>query len=437
MELVLAAALGIAAGIVLGILVARRGAVDSRVAQAKAEERARLADVALTKAETELTEERAKRGAAERDREAALSRANEEGKRVEELKSAREEMKNQFAALSQDALTKAYADFLERATQTFGVSTKEAKSQLEVLVAPLKENLGKLDLATKELEQKREGAYAALRQQLTSLGEQAQNLQKETTALSTSLRGSSQRRGTWGESQLRNVVELAGMVKHCDFAEQETVEGSRPDVVVKLPGGRQIAIDAKAPLTAFLEAGDATDDAKRKEALKQYANDVRGHVKRLSSREYHDKLGSSTDFVVMFLPGDSFLAAAFEQDREIFDSAIRNKVLIATPVTLVALLRTAALYWQQHALAENAERIGEEAKELYSRIANFAEPLQAIGKELDGAVKAYNRAVGSFEGRLLPHVRKMDELGGGDPSRKPLADLTQIETSPRALKAGE
>jgi DNA recombination protein RmuC len=208
-------------------------------------------------------------------------------------------------------------------------------------------------------------------------------------------------------------------------------------VVVKLPGGRQIAVDAKVPLTAFLEASDSPDDARRKEALKQYASDVRGHVKRLSSREYQDKLGSSTDFVVMFLPGDSFLAAAFEQDREIFDSAIRNKVLIATPVTLVALLRTAALYWQQHALAENAERIGEEAKELYSRIANFAEPLQAIGKELDGAVKAYNRAVGSFEGRLLPHVRKMDELGGGDPSRKPLADLTQIETSPRALKAGE
>jgi DNA recombination protein RmuC len=437
MEIVLAAALGIAAGIAMGLLLARRGAMESSVARATAEERARQAEAGLTKAETALTEERAARGAAERDREAALSRANEEGKRVEELKAAREEMKNQFAALSQEALTRAYADFLERATQAFGASTKDAKLQLELLVAPLKENLGKLDFATKELEQKREGAYSALRQQLTSLGEQAQNLQKETTALSTSLRGSSQRRGTWGENQLRNVVELAGMVKHCDFAEQETVEGSRPDVVVKLPGGRQIAIDAKVPLTAFLEASDSPDDAKRKEALKQYAIDVRGHVKRLSSREYHDKLGSSTDFVVMFLPGDSFLAAAFELDREIFDSSIRNKVLIATPVTLVALLRTAALYWQQHALAENAERIGDEAKELYNRIANFAEPLQAIGKELDSAVKAYNRAVGSFETRLLPHVNKMSELGGGDPSRKPLADLTQIESSPRVLKAGE
>lgn len=456
MDLAVAFALGLTSGALIGTFAARAAAAArarreqreleeslsrERIERARAEERAQSAETSFGRSEALLAKEREARSAAEREREAALARATEEGKRVEqvkeELKLAREELKNAFHALSKEVLRIETNEFLERAKETFGQTTKEAKVHMEQLVAPLKENLDKLDKASKELETKREGAYQALRQTLTTLGDQTQRLHEQTMALSTSLRGSSQRRGTWGETQLRNVVELAGLVKHCDFLEQESVAGLRPDLVVRLPGERRIAVDAKAPLTAYLDACEAPDDASRREALKRYASDVRSHVKALASREYHERLGDSADFVVLFLPNDGFLAAVFEQDRDVFDFAIRNKVLISTPVTLVALLKTVALSWHQDALAENAERIGAEARELYNRIVNFTEPLGTVGKELEGAVRAYNKAVGSFEGRLLPHVRRMEELSGSDAGRKELPPLTQVESALRLPKPTE
>lgn len=440
MEIILYLFAGIVVGAAIGYLFSQSRAGG---AAAAAGERARAAEVERARAEELLKAERDARGRAETERAAAVAKAADAEalatKLQDDIKNSRAEFQNAFSELSRVALDRASTSFLELATQKFKVTSTEASGQLETrkkeveaLVTPIREKLSELEKVTKELETKREGAYSSLQMRLTELASQTLTLRDSTTALTASLRGSSQARGRWGEVQLKNLVELAGMVNHCDFEEQTGIaEGGRPDLIVQLPGERKIAIDAKAPLSAYLDACAAPDAAARGGFLKLHADSMRNHIKALSARAYWEKLGSGVDFVVMFLPGDSYLSAAFESDGELFENAMKNRVLLATPVTLLALLKTVALYWQQSTVADNAREIAAVSTELYNRVVNFYEPLQTIGKELDGALNAYNKAVGSYQLRILPFARKMEELGVADQARKPLPEISQIDTTTR------
>jgi DNA recombination protein RmuC len=266
------------------------------------------------------------------------------------------------------------------------------------------------------------------------LAQATQRLETGTTTLASALK-SSQVRGRWGEVALRNVAELAGMTEHCDFEEQSTTDaGGRPDMTVRLPGGRFIAVDAKAPLSAYLDAVAATDEAARSVFLDAHVAALRGHVKALADRDYPAALAGGVDLVVLFLPGDPFLAAAFAKDPELQVDALRRRVLIATPTTLVALLRTVGIYHQQESLAKNAAQIAEVARELYDRGAKFGEDLGRVGKGLQSALRAYNDAVGSFDARFVPMARKLEELRVPDGAKREIDAPPTVDEAPRALR---
>jgi DNA recombination protein RmuC len=356
------------------------------------------------------------------------------------VEQARRDLENSFQALAATALRGNTEEFLALAEQKWQAGRAaatndldERRSAIELLLQPLRDTLGRLDQRTGEIERARIDAYSRMDEHLKVLAEQTAALRDKTGSLSNLLRGS-QTGGRWGEVLLRNVAEMAGMAEHCDFAEQETQsDGSRPDMVVKLPGGRSIAVDSKAPLNAYVEASDATSDGVRRDALQRHARALRLHVKTLAERDYASSLGGPVDLVVLFLPGDSLLAAAFGEDPDLQVAAFRAKVLIATPTTLVALLRTVAIYWQQTELAENAERILDAARLLYERAVVFEEHLGAVGKGLGGAVGAFNRAVASFETRLMPAARRLEELKVGAGAQRQLFELEPIEETPRKL----
>jgi DNA recombination protein RmuC len=359
------------------------------------------------------------------------------------VEASRRDLENAFKALAAQALDGTTKQFLELAATRLGQARSEATADLdarrtaiEEMLKPLRETLGKLETRTGELEMKREGAYATLMQQVKGLSELTSTLQTQTTSLATALRGS-QVRGRWGEIALRNVAELAGMTEHCDFEEQETVSsGGRPDMTVRLPGGRFIAVDSKVPLSAYLEAAEATDEAARGAALDRHVAALKAHVKALAGREYARELKGDVDLVVLFLPGDPFLSAAFSRSPDLQVEALRSKVLLATPTTLVALLRTVAIYWQQRALAENAELIASAARELYERTAVFAEHLGKVGRGLGTAVDAYNSAVGSFEKRVVPAGEKLKELKAVEGAKKEIGGVEILDEQVRRLEAG-
>jgi DNA recombination protein RmuC len=404
--------------------------------------------------------EAARREAAERELAAARASANEDAKRlgaadakIEEarriaaeqqafVERSRAEMKATFEALAAAALSGSSEQFLKLAEQRLGAARTQAvadvderKKAIETLVAPLRETLGKLETRTAEIEKARESAYSRIDEQVKALATATSTLTKDTTSLATALKGSSQTRGRWGEVALKNVAELAGMIEHCDFEEQETtVDGGRPDMTVRLPGGRLVAVDAKAPLAAYLDAAGATVDAERDRLLDAHVAALRGHVKALAGRDYAAALGADVDLVVLFLPGDPFLAAAFARAPDLQIEALRNRVLIATPTTLVALLRTMAMYHQQESLAKNAQQIAEAARELYERGAKFGGDLVKLGKGLHSAIAAYNAAVGSFDTRFVPMARRLEELHVPD-STKPALDVpAPIDEIPRAVR---
>ncbi|MEZ5333475.1 MAG: DNA recombination protein RmuC, partial [Thermoanaerobaculia bacterium] len=309
----------------------------------------------------------------------------------------------------------------------------ERRRAVETLLAPLRETLGRLDQRTAALEQARVEAYSGLSEQLKRLSLTTGDLQERTSSLATALRGSGAK-GRWGEVALRNVAELAGMSEHCDFVEQTAVEGGRrPDMTVRLPGNRWIAVDAKAPLRAYLDAVEATDSGERRKRLDEHVRALRQHVRDLAQRDYASSLPGEIDLVVLFLPGDAFLAAAFEHEPELQVEALRSKVLLATPTTLVALLRTVAIYWQQRSLAEHAEEIAGVARELYDRAAKLGEELDGVGRGLQSALDAYNRAVGSFKHRLLPMSSRLEQLKVTEQSRRELAAPEEIDTAPRSV----
>lgn len=292
----------------------------------------------------------------------------------------------------------------------------------EQTAKPVADALQRLETQMRDFELERQHTLGGLSQQLTSLG-------KETVTLSQALRVPNAR-GRWGELTLRRVAELAGMVQQCDFVEQETGGGMRPDMIVKLPGGRVLAVDAKAPLAAYLDSVTAADDNARREALQRHAQQLYRHVLGLSAREYWNSLQPAPEMVVLFLPGDHFLAAALDSDSELLERALAKKVLLATPVTLISVLKGIAYSWRQERLAQNAEEVRRIAAEFYERIRIFAEAYFESGKHLARAVDAYNRSAGSWETRLQPSLRRMHELGVG--AAEPM-DARRVDAVPREL----
>jgi DNA recombination protein RmuC len=357
--------------------------------------------------------------------------------RLDELHSSHLRLKAEFAQLSAEALRISREDFMKQAEQTFTAIQAKSAGDLEIrqksidaLVKPLKESLDKVDTKIADLEKTRASAYGQLGQQLESLQKDQKNLQDQTAKL-TNVLSTTRAAGTWGEVQLRRVVELSGLVEHVDFKQQHTASGEsgRADMVVFLPRGQQIVVDAKAPTDDYRSAAGANEPAERLRFLKEHASKVKKHITDLGDRAYWAHYTPSPEFVVLFLPGDQFLSAALEADPTLIDFAIDRKVLLATPTTLIALLKAAAYGWRQEAISKNAEEISAVGRELYNRIVTFAEHLAGVSRGLEAASKAFNKAAGSFEASLLPGARKFEELGA-----KGIKDLELPETIETAAR---
>jgi DNA recombination protein RmuC len=350
-------------------------------------------------------------------------------------RDAQSRLTNEFKALSADALTRNNTSFLELARESFAKLQQQSVGDLtqrqqaiDAIIKPLKESLQQVDAKIGAIENARKEAYGTLSEQLRSLSTAQLVLQNEASRLSTALRSTSYA-GSWGELQLRRVVEMADMLAYCNFSEQETAGGLRADLVIKLPGGQRIVVDAKTPLEAFRAASAATDDTLREGHLAEHALKVRGHIDALGAKNYWEQFQPAPEFVVLFLPGDQFLGAALHADSTLMDRAISRRVLLATPSTLIALLKAASYGWRQESVSKNAEEISQLGRQLYDRLATFADNLEKIGRSLDTALKGYNAAVGSFEATVLPGARRFAELGAR--GAKELTAPGTVETMPR------
>lgn len=363
--------------------------------------------------------------------------------RISELEKAREKLAETFGALSNEALKANSVEFLKLAQENLKQFQLQAQNELtqkeksfESLVNPIKETLEKTEKQIRQMEHERKEAHGALTHHLQSMLEAQQALQGETRNLVNALRRP-EVRGQWGELTLRRLAELAGMVEHCDFYEQEhttTKDGAlRPDMIVRMPGGREIVVDVKTPLDAYISAVEASDETLRTQHLQRHTKNVRERVRELSSKAYWSQFKHSPDFVVLFIPGEQFLSAALDNDAELLEFAMQQKVILATPTSLVALMRAIAYGWRQESLAENAEQIREIGAELYHRLATFTDHLNKIGKSLNTSVQHFNKAVGSLDTRILPSARKFAELGIS--AEKPIESLTQIETTTRSVES--
>ncbi|MDX1440475.1 MAG: DNA recombination protein RmuC, partial [Rubricoccaceae bacterium] len=306
------------------------------------------------------------------------------------------------------------------------------------LVKPLKEAMDAVKEQMQKVEKDRVGAYEALKEQVTSLTETQKALRSETSNLVTALRAP-QVRGRWGEIQLRRVVEMAGMVNYCDFEEQTTFHTDdgrlRPDMIIRLPNERRIVVDSKAPLQAYLEALEAQDDAIRETHQIRHAKQVKEHIKQLGAKSYTQHLGFTPEFIVLFLPGETFFSAALEQDPGLIEHGVDQNVILATPTTLIALLKAVHYGWRQEALTENAMKIKELGEELYKRTTVLAEHFSSVGTHLNRTVGAYNKSVGSLERRFLPSLRQFKELGAASGDEIP--EITEVTTTLRSVESGE
>jgi len=437
-ELGISGAIGLLFGGLLAWLAlrSRTAALQARLSLTEKELAAAKADVVrLLEAQKSLVEGRGRLEAAlESERKASTEK-------IELLTRAGEDLQNAFKALAADALKSNNQSFLEFAQETLKRFQSEASADLQAkqkavedLVSPVRESLDKVDVQIQQMEIARGEAYGDLRAQVQSLIITQKELQSQTGNLVRALRTPNVR-GRWGEIQLRRVVEIAGMLPYCDFTEQETITTDtgrmRPDLVVKLPGGKHVVVDAKTPLQAFLDAFETTDEEKRRTCLATHARQVRDHINTLSGKKYWEQFESTPEFVVMFLPGETFFSAALEQDTALIEHGVLNKVIPASPTTLIALLKAINYGWNQEKLARNAQQISELGKELHERLRRLATHITAVGTNLDRAVEAYNHAVGSLENRVLVSARKFAELGAS--VAEDIPELEPIETTARAL----
>jgi len=442
MELWIAGIVGLLFGSALAWLVlrSRTATLSARLFLMEKELTAGKADLArLQQASTDLVAGKAR---LESDLASERKSSNE---KIEFLTKAGEraaaDLQNTFKALAGDALKSNNSLFLQIAQETLKRFQTEALSDLDSrqkavadMVAPVRDSLNKVDAQIQQLELERGKAYSAIHTQVQSLIVTQKELQSETGNLVRALRTPNVR-GRWGEIQLRRVVEIAGMLPYCDFAEQETVNTEsgrlRPDLVVKLPGGKHVVVDAKTPLQAFLDAFETDNEDARRACLANHARQVRDHMNTLSGKKYWEQFEATPEFVVMFLPGETFFSAALEQDSSLIEHGVLNRVIPASPTTLIALLKAVNYGWNQEKLARNAQQISALGKELHNRLRLLAGHIAQVGSGLDRAVDSYNQAVGSLESRVLVSARKFAELGASVADDIP--ELEPIETTARAL----
>lgn len=374
---------------------------------------------------------------AQAEARAAAARLNlEEQRRL--LDEARERLAETFRALSADALQQSGTALIERARESLAVQLGRGQESIDGAVKPLHDALRRYEEQARAMEAARQQAYGSLEQQLRTLTGSQLELQRETGALVAALR-TPHVRGRWGELTLQRAVELAGMTEHCDYVEQVTLEGEggrqRPDMVVRLPAGREIVVDAKVPLSAYLDAMGARSAEERAAALQRHAQQVRQHMTVLAGKAYWEEFAKAADLVVMFIPGESFVAAAVEVDPSLLEDGMTRRVVVATPTTLIALLRAIAFGWRQEHLATSAAEISELGRQLYERLRSLATHFDDLGTALGRATAVYNRAVGSMETRVLPAARRFRDLGAATSDEIPV--LEAIEEQPRAVTAPE
>lgn len=357
------------------------------------------------------------------------------------LETAETRLSETFKSLSHDALRSSQEQFLHLARTALHSQQIEARGDLdkrrdavESMVKPVADSLEKIQLRIGDLEKAREGAYATLHQQVHQMVASQRDLQRETGQLVKALRQPAGR-GQWGEIQLRRVVEMAGMVEYCDFTTQTTTTDSegrrlRPDLIVKLPAGQQIIVDSKTPMDAYLDALEAQDDASRESALQRHAKQVSDHVRKLASKAYQHQFTPTPEFVVLFLPSESFFSAALAQDPGLIEKGVEQGIILATPTTLIALLRAVSFGWRQEALAKNAHQISEVGRELYSRVSTLTDHFARMGRSLEATVSNYNKTLGSLEARVLPSARKLENLGA-TPEQASLPEPSSVDLAPR------
>lgn len=399
-------------------------------------------DAEISRLQAALDEERTARAKAD-------TLLNETQKNLVEQKKLLDEatrrLSDTFTALSKTALDSNNKAFLELARTSLQAIIAEAKGDIgkkqeaiDGLIKPINETLKRYEEQVKQLEQTRQKAYGGLEEQLKSLNASQLLLQKETGNLVNALRAP-QVRGRWGEITLRKVAELSGMSEHCDFTEQvsvDTEEGRlRPDMIVHLPAGRNIVVDSKVALYAYMDAVAAVDEQAKNDFLKKHAKQVKDHISQLSSKSYWEQFKNSPEFVIMFMPGESFFSAALSMDNTLIEEAIQKKVILATPTTLVALLKAIAYGWRQEQVEKNAMQICDLGKEMYERMAKFIEHMSKIGSSLEKATDSYNNAVSSIESRVMVTARKFKELGAG--TQTDIPEIPQIEKTPRSISAPE
>jgi len=365
------------------------------------------------------------------------------GEREVALASAQQSLANAFRDLAHESLTKNSEQFLRLAGQKFEVHQEKAKAELnertqavETLVKPIREALEKTQQQISDIEKTRQEAYGSITQHLQAMTHGQESLRTETSKLVSALRRP-QVRGQWGEMTLRRLAELAGMVQHCDFSEQvhttdESNKGYRPDMIIRLPEQGQLVVDVKTPLDAYIDAIEATDEVARKTALQRHTRNLQDRIKELASKAYFEQFERSPEFVILFIPGDQFLTAALDEKPGLLEEALRQKVLLITPTSFVALLKVVAYGWMQLRLAENAEGIRKLAVEMQDRLGTFTGHLAAVGKRLDDSVQSYNKAIASLETRVLPSARKIRELGAD--GSKELPATQRVDITARELK---
>jgi DNA recombination protein RmuC len=425
---IVAVVAALAVGALIGWLYAGRES-------AAAKQTAQTLRLQLDEVVKERDQVRASHEAASRELAALQADARNFEQRMKDLAQSRDSLVTQFREIGDQLLQKAHKDFLEKAGVQLSEADKASQAKLQTLLQPVELTLKQYQAKLDAIEKERTHSYGELRGLMGELRKDQGQVRDETRNLVNALRSSPKARGRWGEQSLRNVLEHAGLSEYADFRTEVSVDGEdgklRPDVVVRLPGGRQLIIDAKCSLNAYLDACDEVDEDKRAACFRAHVASIRNHAQQLGSKAYWAQFGDSAELVVMYVPGEHFLNAALELDPTLWEWAFERKVLLATPTNLVVVARTAAHYWEQSERNESAEEIARLAKELHSRLATMAEHMARMGKNLATANTAYNQMVGSFESQVLTQARRFESLGAG--SAKPLDPPPMVEASPRPL----